>query len=241
MWVKRLTAGVRGTLCISMVALGAAGGVRANDSGLQPLERVRAAAEQAVRHALDPLPDRVRITAGNLDPRLRLAACAAPLGAQATAPRGNQARVLTRVSCTSPAWTINLPVDLERTHSILVARRALARGETVTAADVTAASRVLPGVGSPFIASLAELDARVTRRPIPAGTALPADAFAAAILIHRGQTVTLTAASAGFEVRAPGRAMADAAAGARVRVQNLQSLKIIEGVADSESTVRIVQ
>jgi flagella basal body P-ring formation protein FlgA len=44
---------------------------------------------------------------------------------------------------------------------------------------------------------------------------------------------------AGIEVRAPGLAMADATANQRVRVQNLNSLKIVEGVADTEGVVRV--
>ena len=43
----------------------------------------------------------------------------------------------------------------------------------------------------------------------------------------------------GFEVRAPGMALADAAAEQRVRVRNLNSLKIVEGVADTAGVVRV--
>ena len=39
--------------------------------------------------------------------------------------------------------------------------------------------------------------------------------------------------------RAPGRALADAAAQQRLRVQNLESLKVVEGVAESEGVVRV--
>jgi flagella basal body P-ring formation protein FlgA len=40
-------------------------------------------------------------------------------------------------------------------------------------------------------------------------------------------------------VRAPGLAMSDAAANQRLRVQNLYSLKIVEGVADTDGVVRV--
>jgi flagellar basal body P-ring formation protein FlgA len=59
------------------------------------------------------------------------------------------------------------------------------------------------------------------------------------VLIRRGQNVTLAASSAGIEVRAPGLALADAAAHQRVRVQNLYSLKVVEGVADTDGVVRV--
>jgi flagella basal body P-ring formation protein FlgA len=89
------------------------------------------------------------------------------------------------------------------------------------------------------VASVTDLEGRLTRRPVPAGTALPADALSEALLIHRGQSVTLAAVAGGIEVRAPGLALADAPAHGRLRVQNLNSLKIVEGVADTDSVVRI--
>jgi flagella basal body P-ring formation protein FlgA len=115
----------------------------------------------------------------------------------------------------------------------------MGRGETIAAADVVAQPRELPGLASPFLSKPEELAGRLTRRPLPQGTAVTAEALSVALLIHRGQAVTLTASTAGFEVRAPGRALADAAASQRLRVQNLNSLKVIEGVAESEGVVRV--
>jgi flagella basal body P-ring formation protein FlgA len=43
----------------------------------------------------------------------------------------------------------------------------------------------------------------------------------------------------GLEVRAPGRALADASANQRLRVQNSGSLKIVEGVAETDTVVRV--
>jgi flagellar basal body P-ring formation protein FlgA len=130
-------------------------------------------------------------------------------------------------------------VEIRRRTDVLVTRRAVARGETLTAADVHVHSRVLPGLASPFVGRVADLAARPARRPIPEGTAVAADALSPAMLIRRGQNVTLAAASAGIEVRAPGLALADAVAHQRVRVQNLHSLKIVEGVADTDGVVRV--
>ena len=97
----------------------------------------------------------------------------------------------------------------------------------------------LPGLTSPYVSRTADLAGRLTRRPIPEGTALTADALDAPLLIHRGQNVMLTARAGGLEVRAPGIALADAGAEQRVRVRNLNSLKIVEGVADTAGVVRV--
>ncbi len=207
---------------------------------MQPLEAVRRAAEIALRAELDPGLEGVEVEAATLDARLRLPVCGRKPAGSALPPRGGQSRALVRVSCEQGArWSINVPVEIRRRTDVLVTRRAVARGETLGPADVNVQSRLLPGLASPFVGKTADLAGRPTRRPIPEGTPVSADALAPAFLIRRGQSVTLSAASAGIEVRAPGLAMGDAGAHQRVRVQNLYSLKIVEGVADTDGVVRV--
>lgn len=236
MFVNRLTT----MAWIVALLASATGHAQAPAGGSQPLPGIRAAAEKAVMAVIDAATPGVQLEAAALDTRLRLPSCATKLDTFASAPRLAQSRVTVRVSCAAPAWTLNVPVEVRRTHEVLVLRRALGRGEAVLPKDVTTQTRVLPGLASPFVSRPEDLAGRLTRRSIPEGTAIPADALSAALLIHRGQTVTLVAHAAGFEVRAPGKAMADAAANQRVRVQNLNSLKIIEGIADTDGMVRVL-
>jgi len=211
----------------------------ATEPGVQSLPAIRAAAEKAVHAVIDAGVNGVRLETVALDPRLRLAACPSRLDTFANAPRNAQSRVTVRVSCAAPAWTLNVPVEMRRTQPVLVMKRAVGRGEVISPADVTVQNRELPGLASPFLSGTEQLSGRLTRRPIPEGAALTAEALSAALLIKRGQQVTLVAQSSGFEVRAPGRAMADASAQQHIRVQNLNSLKIIEGVAETEGVVRV--
>jgi len=72
-----------------------------------------------------------------------------------------------------------------------------------------------------------------------AGSILVADMLAADPVVVHGQQVTLVAALGGLEVRAPGRVLNDGAVAARVRVQNLSSQRIVEGVVETADTVRV--
>jgi flagella basal body P-ring formation protein FlgA len=230
------------TLSFVFCALAASIQVRSAtaEPGIQPLTAVRSAAVSALRRELDPALTGVELKAADLDSRLRLPSCSTPLEASATVPRNLQARVIVRVACKANAnWSINVPVDIHRTTDVLVLRRAVPRGESLSAADVAVQSRVLPGLTSPYVSKVSDLTGRLTRRALPEGTAVTADSLQAALLIHRGQNVTLAASAGGLQVRAPGLALADASAHQRVRVQNLHSLKIVEGVADTEGVVRV--
>jgi flagellar basal body P-ring formation protein FlgA len=225
--------------CAAVLACGAGAARAQGVVAPQPLDAVRAAAERALRNELKQVSG-VELSAGALDPRLRLPACQAPLETHAAAPRDTQARALVRVSCTSGGpWSLNVPVAIRRELTIFVLRRSLARGEALLAADVTAQKRVVPGLASSFITRIEDLGGRLARRPLAEGTALTVDALSPALLIHRGQDVTLAANAGGIEVRAPGRALADASARQRLRVQNLNSLKVVEGIAESTGVVRV--
>jgi flagella basal body P-ring formation protein FlgA len=227
----------RSVACIAL-ACGAAAAC-AQDGVLQSLESVRTAAERGLRKELGQVPG-VELLARAPDPRLRLPACASPLETQAVAPRGSQPRTLVRVSCASGStWSLNVPVEIRRELAVFVLRRSLARGEALLAADVVTEKRVVPGLASTFISRREDLAGRLARRPLTEGTALTVEALSPALLIHRGQDVTLAANAGGIEVRAPGRALADAGARQRLRVQNLGSLKVVEGIAESDGVVRV--
>jgi flagella basal body P-ring formation protein FlgA len=239
MFVNALTVSACLLAGLGALASAAASAQNVAPAGIQSLDAVRRAAESALRAQLQSASG-LELEAGALDPRMRLPACATKLESRAPLPRGSQSRAIVRVACTAGApWALNVPVDIRRRADVLVLRRAATRGEELKAADVSVESRLLPGLASPYLADVTELKGRLTRRPLPAGTAVTADALAAALLIQRGQKVTLAATMGGIEVRAPGVALADAAAHQRVRVQNLNSSKIIEGVADSEGVVRV--
>jgi flagella basal body P-ring formation protein FlgA len=241
MLVKRLTLSlVLGMGLLGLTAPAGAQGAAVGGS-TQSLAAVRRAAEGQLRRELDAGRTGVSFTAAELDARLRLAACPTPLVATGKLPRGTQSRVLVRVACNSTVyWSLNVPVDIHHTTDVLVLRRAVGRGEIIRAEDVLVQSRELPGLTSPFVSRIPDLSGRLTRRPVPEGTAVTADALDAPLLIHRGQNVVLAARAGGLEVRAPGIALADAGAEQRVRVRNLNSLKIVEGVADTAGVVRVL-
>jgi flagella basal body P-ring formation protein FlgA len=206
----------------------------------QSLDSIQDAAESFVRAQLPRSDAKYFLTAARLDNRLRLAACAAPLEVFLQNPGSLTARTTVGVRCTSHnPWTLYVQVVLEQEVSVLVLRRALARRSRIDAGDVELQTRRLPGIGSSFISDLSVLEGRRLRRAMPAGAALTPDALATEVLIKRGQQVTLLAANGSMQIRAQGLAMAEGALNERIRVQNVHSLKIVEGVIEDGATVRV--
>ncbi len=181
---------------------------------------------------------KVRTTA--LDARLRLAPCPAPLTVKWSAGAAPKARTSVVVACPAGApWRINVPVTIHSELDVLVLRAPAPRGRTVTAADVTTRRVEVEGLAHLYVSRPGEFAGRHLARAAPAGVPLPAAWFAADDLVQRGQAVTIVASAEGIQIRAPGRALASGALHERVRVQNLSSLKVVEGVVENSAEVRV--
>ena len=141
----------------------------------------------------------------------------------------------------SVRWTVYVPVTIESKINVLVLTHAVNRDTRLTAADVTTETRKTAGPGNAYLTSPAELGGRTVRRPLSAGTLLSIDMFTPDLIVHRGQAVTLLSSGDAIEVRATGRAMVDGAAGARIQVQNLSSMRVVEGVVESADLVRVAR
>lgn len=241
-------------MAVSIVLLGCGftgfGAEAADASGgvaPQSLAAIARRAELAVREAL-PRPaaarqdtTAVRIEARTPDPRLRLPPCAEPLQAQLPEARGGIGpRTVVAVRCPGPTrWSVLVPVTVEAEVTVLVASRALSRGVRPGPTDLIQVTRTVQGFSNSYINNLSDVEGFHLAHPLAPGTPLERGMLAADPVVRRGESVTLVAMQGGLEIRATGRALADAAPGAPVRVQNVNSLKIIEGRADNSGRVRV--
>ncbi len=224
-----------------MLVLGVAAAEGAGGGGLEHIERLQAAAEGLIRAELRDVAYPVHVTAADLDPRLHLVRCPAALAAALPAHAELGARVAVRVSCSAPGspWAVYVPVNIQSDISVLVLKESQPRGARLEAAQVTPQSRRVPGLALGFVTDVASLEHHTLARPLPAGTALTSDALLADLIVHQGQEVTLVASAPGISVRAAGKVLQDGREGALVRVQNLASLKIVEGVVDASGVIEI--
>lgn len=99
--------------------------------------------------------------------------------------------------------------DVRVRRDAVIAMAGLRRGQTISAGDVTLETMwTEPSAGAP-IASLDEAVGQVCRTRVPAGTALRADHVERAMVVKRGDLVTVHCVSGGIVVKAPARAQSD--------------------------------
>jgi flagellar basal body P-ring formation protein FlgA len=207
---------------------------------IQSLDSIQTTAQTFVESQLPATRGKYFVNTNQLDSRLRLANCSQALEAFVANNGIVQTRTTVGVRCSAVGgWTVYVPVAVETEAPVLVLRRALARRARIEALDVELQTRRLPGIASNFLSEISTVQGRRLRRALTAGTPLTADVLDKDVLVQRGQQVTLIASTGGIEIRAQGQALSDGSAADRVRVRNVNSLKIVEGVVENAGTVRV--
>lgn len=213
-------------LRLLLAVLGCACLPAAADDGAHPVAAIRAAAEAAVAAG-----DGAMVTA-SVDERLRLPHCAAPLVALP------HAAGTVEVSCPGAAgWKLYVPVRTRRAGAVLVLVRPVAAGMPIPADALALETRDVARLSGGALADPAQAAGRIARRALAAGQPLSAGDLSLAPVVRRGQPVSLVARAGGLEVRTSGRALADAAPGEAVAVENLSSRRVVSGIAQAGGEV----
>ncbi len=202
----------------------------------ESLDRIRTIASAAVSAQASAS---ARVDADTLDPRLRLPACTSAPVADPPTLRGPVATVA--VHCAAPTrWSVHVPVRIRDLRPVLVLRRPVRAGELADDSLFDTQARDIAALPFGHLEDPASVRGRQFRRALPGGAApVPGD-LVAPRWVQRGQTVQLRSRSGGIEVRAEGTALADGAAGHRVRVENRGSRRIVEGTVSAPGVVEVV-
>jgi flagella basal body P-ring formation protein FlgA len=121
-----------------------------------------------------------------------------------------------------------------------VAAHAIVLGSVLTAKDMRVEQHDISELPPGFLDDPAIAVGLTASRPIAGGAFLTNQQLVAARAVQRGQSVTLVADAGGMSVRMAGKALSDGLINQRVRVENLSSGKIVEGIARSEQIVEII-
>lgn len=176
------------------------------------------------------------------DPRLRLAACGAPL--DAFAPPGARTLGATSVGLRCPGprpWTVYLRARVQVYDEVLVASRHLERGQVLEAADLARERRDLAALPGGYLLDPARAVGLELRRSLRPGAVLTPRALAEPLAVRRGEQVSIIARTPGMEVSSRGVALGDAPQGGRVRVRNSASGRVVEGTVTADHRVEVMQ
>lgn len=191
----------------------------------------QAAAEQAVREHFTLPGNRVEASARALNPNLRLTPCPLPLEARLGNFAKASPQIAVAVRCpAADGWNTRVTVQLHVFRKVLVSTQPLLRGDGLRASDVRAEERDITRLGYGYLDNLDQVAGRTLSRGLPVNSVLTPAALGGRRMVRAGDQVQMVAQVGGIEVRATGVALGSGDNGARLRVRNTASGKILDGI-----------
>ena len=219
--------------------------ISANQASQQPTLQNHQAIVQVSRQFLDANIDsaqysRVNIKMGRLDPRLRLTECEIPLTATLAAGSRFAGKTTVHISCNgSVPWTAYLSAQINLYANVIKTAQPLSIGHILQKSDLVKSEENLSQLKYGFFTDSQSLIGKQLKRRLPQNRVIKANYVKSATLVKRGELVSIIAQNSGYSVKMTGTAMMNGARGDRIRVKNLSSKRIIEGIVKESGVVSI--
>jgi len=182
----------------------------------------------------------VEISVGRIDRRLKLATCQESPSAFLAAGAKLQGKLTVGLRCTGPKpWTVYVPAHIKIFAEVVAATQPLIRGQEITTNDIMFVRQELSQLRSGYFIKTEAVIGKILTQNIAAGHAITPKRVKAAVLVRRGEKVTIIASVGALKVKGKGEALKDAARGERVSVRNSQSKRIVHGIATKPGTVNV--
>ena len=182
-------------------------------------------------------PLRMEVQMGQLDSRLRLAACAR---VEPYLPAGSRLWGRTRLGlrCVqgSVPWNVFLPITVRAYGQAWVAQGNIPAGKTLSAEDAAPAEVDWAEDSAPVIANAQDFIGMVTVRQLASGQALRQNMVRAPNLFQSGASVRVVVQGQGYAVTASGQALSAGAQGQNVRVR-MSNGRLVSGIVQEDGTI----
>jgi flagella basal body P-ring formation protein FlgA len=124
------------------------------------------------------------------------------------------------------------------TVRIVVPAHDIARGDTISDADLTYTTVDGAALMSGVPTKMDEIKGMQARRMLSAGQPFRGEDVRKPIIVGKGDTVTMQFILPGVELTAMGRAMSEGGLGDSITIQNPASYRMISGIVTAPGTVR---
>ncbi len=205
-------------------------------------KRLHEELEQFVRARADGRVNRVEIPGLDAFDRLGLGSDGVDVGLRTRLSGGLLGRVPVTVILTRDGAEVKravVTVGLHALKSVLVANRAINRGEVIGEKDFRSERRDISVLRGPVITRSSELVGMRVRRAIQTGRVWQPRHLETVPVVRRGEQVRLRLVSGGLQIDGAGKAGEDGRAGDWIRVLNDASRRYVTGQVDAEGTVYV--
>jgi flagella basal body P-ring formation protein FlgA len=179
------------------------------------------------------------LTTGRLDSRIKLRKCQQELTAFVSGSFKVNRNLTVGVKCSQPQWKFYVPIKAHITTSVVVANTTILRGEYISEDKLSIIKKKVNNRYNNFFRSINDIVGKLAKRTIRADRPITASQLQIRYLVKRKQQVIIVAKNDKLMVKMNGIALSNGRSNERVKVRNINSNKIIEGVVSSEGVVTV--
>lgn len=181
--------------------------------------------------------DEIRVTAGNLDPRMGSRYCEQPLDVELANNANLERQTTVMLSCSGREhWRMFIPVRIQQLRAVVVTAQALTPGQVIGRNDLKMSHIDIHQLRDAAHYDIDELIGAQVKRRVAVNQPLQARHTC---FVCRGQDVIILSGSGGLEIRAEGVARSDGLLGDRITVRNSRSNNEIQAVVSGSNEVRV--
>ena len=219
---------------------GMAAGADSSATLWHPVKEITAAAENYLKLTIGPADDRIVPTAGYLDPRLQLVRCTVALDPYLRPGTIVSGRTIVGVRCAgSRPWKVYVPVYVAVMESVLITGKSMPRGHLIQPDDIEISTRDVSGLVGGYLSQANDILGQRMKRAVARGVVITPSLLQAEVLIRRGQSVTLIVHNEALDIKMSGKALMDGTANQRIKVENIGSGRVVEGLVRSAEQVEV--
>lgn len=182
----------------------------------------------------------IHVVVGRLDARLKLHQCSIPLEAYSQNYEMRQGRSTVGIRCNDiKPWTLYVPITVKNFKKVATLKHALTRNTVLSDDDISLQKMNINRLPSGYFDDLEQLKGKVLTQSLSKGAVLTQHHIKLPMAIKRGQRVTVIARNSVIEVRMEGTALSKGAIGERIKVKNMKTKRIIEGVIINKHLISV--
>ncbi len=209
-------------------------------NNLQDHQLIRQAVKQYIlQHHPNLNNQRNKITISNIDSRLKLSQCSQPLSVFIPSSSKHKLRTV-GVRCETPSpWTIYVSVDVKVYLPIVTAKMAILKGQVINSENLNLVEYDINDLRDGYYRDIQQVDGFIAKRNISPNTIISPRLLLPPLLVHRGETVLISASHHGLSIEMKGIALSDGVLNRKIRVRNRSSKRIIEAYVIGRGRVKV--
>lgn len=183
---------------------------------------------------------RIEHQVSNLDPRLSMADCPAPIQSELKS-KGSSGRINVKVSCQGQKpWSLYVPVNIKRYRLVVTTIAPVARGTKLDYSHLELREMDTSRLNGTYFSQLEEVIGQQAKRNLRADKTVIAGQLSPPLMVKKGDALVLTAQSGSLMVKIPAIALMDGKQGQQISVRNRQSKRVVDARVTGPGRVSVM-